>query len=39
VASKDLIDLLDLEQWQAEAMGPTDLKGKNQDIELFALKI
>jgi adenylate cyclase len=39
IASKDLIDLLDMEEWQAEPMGPTDLKGKNQDIELFALKI
>jgi adenylate cyclase len=39
VASKDLIDLLDMEEWQAEPLGPTDLKGKNQDIELFALKI
>ena len=39
IASKDLIDLLNLEEWQAEPIGPTDLKGKNEDIELFALKI
>jgi len=39
IASKDLIDLLDMEEWQAEPMGPMDLKGKHQDVELFALKI
>jgi adenylate cyclase len=37
--SKDMSDLLDLKDWQSESMGIPDLKGKNQDLELFALKI
>jgi adenylate cyclase len=39
LVSKDLMDLLDLEDWQTDNLGPIDLKGKNQTIELFALKI
>ena len=39
IASKDVIDLLDMEEWQAEPMGSFELKGKNNTIELFALKI
>jgi adenylate cyclase len=39
LVSKDIIDLLDMEDWQSESMGNADLKGKNEDIELFALKI
>ncbi len=37
--SKDMYDLLDIKEWQAESLGQVDLKGKNQTIELFALKI
>ena len=37
--SKDMNDLLDLKEWQSESLGLIDLKGKNQGIELFALKI
>lgn len=39
VVSKDLMELLDMKDWQAEPMGAVDLKGKNQGVELFALKI
>lgn len=39
IASKDLIDLLEMEEWQAEPMGDFELKGKNNSIQLFALKI
>lgn len=39
IASKDVIDLLDIKDWQVEALGTGDLKGKNQDVELFGLKI
>jgi len=31
--------LLQMEEWQSESMGEADLKGKNENIELFALKI
>ena len=37
--SKDVLDFLDMKEWQAEPMIPIDLKGKNQQMELFALKI
>ena len=37
--SKDLNDLLDLKEWQCESLGLIDMKGKNEGIELFALKI
>lgn len=39
LASKEVIDLLNLKDWQAESLGEVDMKGKNQSIELFALKI
>ena len=39
LVSKEIIELLDLEEWQSESMGIVDLKGKNQEMELFALKI
>ena len=39
LVSKDIIDLLDMKDWQTESMGDADLKGKNENIELFALKI
>jgi adenylate cyclase len=37
--SIDVKNLLDLEEWQTESMGIVDLKGKSNDLELFALKI
>lgn len=39
LVSKDIIDILDMKDWQSESMGQVDLKGKNENIELFALKI
>jgi len=39
LVSKDIVDLLSMEDWQAEPIGPIELKGKNEVIELFALKI
>lgn len=39
IVSKDVIDTLDLKEWQSESLGIIDLKGKNDGIELFALKI
>ncbi len=39
IISKAIIDLLNLKDWQTENLGVIDLKGKNEDIELFALKI
>ena len=39
LASKEMIELLDMKDWHSESMGMVDLKGKKKDIELFALKI
>ncbi len=39
LVSKAMIELLDMKDWHSESMGMVDLKGKNEDIELFALKI
>jgi class 3 adenylate cyclase len=39
IVSKDVIDSLDLKDWQSESLGVTELKGKKTGIELFALKI
>jgi adenylate cyclase len=39
LASKEMVELLDMKEWQTESLGLIDLKGKNQDMELFALKI
>jgi adenylate cyclase len=39
LVSKEIIDLLEMKDWQSESMGSADLKGKNENIELFALKI
>ena len=39
LVSKEIIDLLEMKNWQSESMGMVDLKGKNESIELFALKI
>jgi adenylate cyclase len=39
LVSKEMIDLLEMKEWQSESMGVVDLKGKNESMELFALKI
>src|SRR6185503_1058885 len=39
IVSKDVIESLDLKEWQSESLGIIDLKGKKEGIELFALKI
>jgi adenylate cyclase len=39
LVSKEIIELLNMKDWQSESLGTIDLKGKNEGIELFALKI
>jgi adenylate cyclase len=39
LVSKEMIELLEMEEWQTESLGMVDLKGKNDSLELFALKI
>ncbi len=39
IVSKDFIDLIDLKEWQSESLGKIELKGKKDDVELYALKI
>src|SRR5215467_366533 len=39
IISKDFLDRIHLTHWQAESLGPIELKGKNTSVELFALKI
>ncbi|MBC7949939.1 MAG: adenylate/guanylate cyclase domain-containing protein [Chitinophagaceae bacterium] len=39
IVSKEVIDTLDLKEWQSESLGLIELKGKGEGIELFALKI
>jgi len=39
IISKDFLDRIQLKDWQAESLGPIELKGRNNTIELFALKI
>jgi len=39
IVSKEVIDSLNLKDWQSESLGMVELKGKNNSIELFALKI
>ena len=39
LVSKEIIELLEMEDWQSESQGMVELKGKNESIELFALKI
>jgi adenylate cyclase len=39
IVSKDFLDRIKLKNWQAENLGPIELKGKNRSLELFALKI
>ncbi len=37
--SKEFKELLQMKDWQSESIGMVDLKGKNESIELFTLKI
>ena len=39
LVSTEMLELAGLKDFQSESMGMIDLKGKNQMIELFALKI
>ena len=39
LASKEFAELLNMKEWQSESLGMVDLKGKKENIELFALKI
>ena len=39
IVSKDFLEHIKLKKWQAESLGPIELKGKNNSLELFALKI
>ncbi|MBV9986252.1 MAG: adenylate/guanylate cyclase domain-containing protein [Chitinophagaceae bacterium] len=39
IVSKDFIEKSHLEDFQAESLGPVELKGKRKEIELFSLKI
>jgi adenylate cyclase len=39
ILSKDFLDQIKLKDWQAESLGPIELKGKNTSLELYALKI
>lgn len=39
IISKDFLEQIKLKDWQAEGLGPIDLKGRNHSIELFSLKI
>jgi adenylate cyclase len=39
MVSREMIELMGLKDFQYESMGPVELKGKNNEIELFSLKI
>ena len=39
LVSSDFLELAGLEDWQTESMGMVDMKGKNQTMELYSLKI
>lgn len=39
IASKDFLDVADLQQFQSEYLGTIDLKGKKQGVELYSLKV
>lgn len=39
IVSKDFLDNADLKEWQTASLGLVELKGKNQGIELFSLKV
>ena len=39
IVSKDFVEASGLKPWQTESLGLVDLKGKDESIELFSLKI
>lgn len=39
IVSKEFVGVSHLKGWQTESLGLVDLKGKDEKIELFALKI
>ena len=39
IVSKDFVEHADLKLWQVESLGQVELRGKVNEIELFALKI
>lgn len=39
IVSKTFVDKVDLKEWQTESLGLIELKGKKDELELFALKI
>jgi adenylate cyclase len=39
IVSKDFVEASGLEDWQTHSLGLVDLKGKDESIELFSLKI
>ena len=39
ILSSDFLDRIKLKYWQAESLGPIELKGKNNRLELYTLKI
>ena len=39
IVSKDFVEASNLEAWHTESLGMVELKGKTNEIELFALKI
>jgi adenylate cyclase len=39
IVSKNFVEASGLKDWQTESLGLVDLKGKDQSIELFSLKI
>jgi adenylate cyclase len=39
IVSADFLERVRLKNWQAESLGPIELKGKNSKLELFTLKI
>ena len=39
LASKELVELMEMKDWQTESLGPIELKGKNETMDLYALKI
>ena len=39
LASKELVELMEMKDWQTESLGPVELKGKNETMDLYALKI
>lgn len=39
LVSEELIELAHMKEWQSESMGEVDLKGKNENLKLYSLKI